>query len=131
MLDASLLAPALYLRIEDTRLLLKIDCVPHIVRLKKTCGISDVSLLKARFQQLRTSLANCRQLDSTIDDYFGRLTKILDAMQECNPSCSCTKCEWNLALAKEQEIDQIRVHEFGLDDGTIRQQLCAQAPTHP
>ena len=76
-------------------------------------------------------LANCRQLDSTIDDYFGRLTKILDAMQECNPSCSCTKCEWNLALAKEQEIDQIRVHEFGLDDGTIRQQLCAQAPTHP
>ena len=74
----------------------------------------------ARYQQLRASLANCRQVGSSIEDYFGRLTRICDSMAEClsTKTCSCGKCECNLMNAHETERETIRVHDFlfGLDD---------------
>lgn len=89
----------------------------------------------ARYQQLRGALATCRQSGSTVDDYFGRLTKIWDAMVECLSTkvCSCNKCECDLGTAHETERDILRVHDFlyGLDDsihGAVRSQICAQAP---
>lgn len=89
----------------------------------------------ARYQQLRSSLANCRQSGSSVEDYFGRLTKIWDSMAECFTltTCKCNKCECNLMEAHEKERDIIRVHDFlfGLDDathGAVRSQICAQIP---
>ena len=89
----------------------------------------------ARLQQLRTSLANCKQNGSSIDDYFGRLTKIWDGIANCMNSkqCSCGKCECDLNSAREQETETLRVHDFlsGLDDathGVIRSQICAISP---
>lgn len=89
----------------------------------------------ARYQQLRASLANCRQSGSSVEDYFGRLTKIWDSMAECLTvsSCKCGKCDCNLMEAQEKERDIIRVHDFlfGLDDAThgpVRSQICAQIP---
>lgn len=48
----------------------------------------------ARLQQLRNALATCKQQGSTVDDYFGRLTKLWDGIAECTNSkrCSCGKC---------------------------------------
>lgn len=89
----------------------------------------------ARLQHLRTSLANCKQNGSSIDDYFGRLTKIWDGIATCMNSkqCSCGKCECDLNSAREQETKTLRVHDFlsGLDDathGVIRSQICAISP---
>ena len=74
----------------------------------------------ARLQQLRKALANCKQDGSTIDDYFGRLTKIWDGITDCMTpkQCSCGKCECDLNSARDQETETLRVHDFlaGLDD---------------
>lgn len=89
----------------------------------------------ARYQQLRASLANCRQAGSSVEDYFGRLTKIWDSMAECFTitTCKCGKCDCNLMEAQDKERDIVRVHDFlyGLDDaihGAVRSQICAQIP---
>lgn len=89
----------------------------------------------ARLQQLRNSLATCKQNGSTVDDYFGRLTKIWDGITECmnTKTCTCNKCECDLNTAHEKEKEILRVHAFlsGLDDsahGVIRSQICAISP---
>lgn len=89
----------------------------------------------ARLQQLRNSLATCKQNGSTVDDYFGRLTKLWDGIAECTKSkvCTCNKCECDLNSAHEKEREILRVHDFlsGLDDsvhGVIRSQICAITP---
>lgn len=43
----------------------------------------------ARLQQLRNSLATCKQNGSSVDDYFGRLTKIWDGIRESMNSKQC------------------------------------------
>ncbi|XP_024009363.1 uncharacterized protein LOC112084459 [Eutrema salsugineum] len=89
----------------------------------------------ARLQQLRNSLATCKQNGSSVDDYFGRLTKIWDAIEECMSSkrCTCGKCECDLNTAHDKEKEILRVHDFlaGLDDsvhGVIRSQVCVVSP---
>jgi len=89
----------------------------------------------ARLQQLRNSLATCKQNGSTVDDYFGRLTKLWDGIAECMNSkiCTCNKCECDLNSVHEKEREVLRVHDFlsGLDDsvhGVILSQICAIIP---
>lgn len=89
----------------------------------------------ARLQQLRNLLAMCKQNGASVDDYFGRLTKIWDGIRECMTSkqCSCGKCECDLNTAHEAEREVLRVHDFlsGLDDsphGVIRSPICAITP---
>ncbi|CAA7030831.1 unnamed protein product [Microthlaspi erraticum] len=84
---------------------------------------------------LRNALATCKQNGSTVDDYFGRLTKIWDGIAECmnTKRCSCGKCECDLNTAYDNEKEILRVHDFlsGLDDsthGVFRSQLCAITP---
>lgn len=89
----------------------------------------------ARLQQLRNSLATCKQNGTSVDDYFCRLTKIWDGIHESMNSkqCTCGKCECDLNAAHESEREILRVHDFlsGLDDsahGVIRSQICAITP---
>ncbi|WZY84635.1 hypothetical protein YC2023_031019 [Brassica napus] len=89
----------------------------------------------ARLQQLRNSLATCKQNGSTVDEYFGRLTKVWDGIAEClnTKRCECGKCTCDLNTSHEKEAETLRVHDFlaGLDDsvhGVIRSQICAISP---
>lgn len=89
----------------------------------------------ARLQQLRNSLATCKQNGASVDDYFGRLTKIWDFIRECmnTKKCTCGKCECDLNTAHEAEREVLCVHDFlaGLDEtthGVIRSQICAITP---
>ena len=68
----------------------------------------------ARLQQLWKALANCKQDGSTIDDYFGRLTKIWDGISDCMTSkqCSCEKYECDLNSARDRETETLCVHDF-------------------
>ena len=88
-----------------------------------------------RLQQLHNSLATCKQNGSTVDEYFGRLTKLWDGIAEClnTKRCECGRCACDLNLAHEKEAETLRIHEFlaGLDDsfhGVIRSQICAISP---
>ncbi|CAL9226810.1 unnamed protein product, partial [Arabidopsis halleri] len=89
----------------------------------------------ARLQQLINSLANCKQNGSTVDEYFGRLTKLWDGISDCMNSkqCSCGKCECDLNTARDREQETLCIHDFlsGLDEsthGVIRSQICAINP---
>lgn len=89
----------------------------------------------ARLQKLWNSLATCKRNGSTVDDYFGRLTKIWDGIAESVESkqCQCGRCECDLNTAHEKEKEILKVHDFlsGLDDSVhevIRSQLCAITP---
>lgn len=89
----------------------------------------------ARLQKLRNSLATCKQNGSSVDEYFGRLTKLWDGIVEClnTKKCECGKCTCDLTAAHEKETEILRIHDFlaGLDDsvhGVVRSQLCAITP---
>ena len=89
----------------------------------------------ARLQQLRNSLATCKQNGSSVDEYFGRLTKLWDGIAEWlnTKKCECGKCTCDLTAAHEKETEILRIHDFlaGLDDsvhGVVRSQLCAITP---
>ena len=86
----------------------------------------------ARLQQLRNALAACKQQGSSVDDYFGRLTKLWDGIAECTTTkrCECGKCTCDLNTARDTELEILKVHDFlsGLDDdvhGAIRSQIYA------
>lgn len=88
----------------------------------------------ACYQQLRASLENCRQVGSSVEDYFGRFTRIRNSMAEClsTKTCNFGKCECNLVKAHEKERETICIHDFlfGLDDihGSVRSEICVQIP---
>ena len=105
---------------------------------KGPMGYNQKALLNQKRSATSTTseaLANCKQDGSTIDDYFGRLTKIWDGIADCMTpkQCNCGKCECDLNSARDQETETLRVHDFlaGLDDatnGVIRSQICAISP---
>lgn len=89
----------------------------------------------AGLQQLRNSLATCKQNEATVVDYFGRLTKIWDGIRECMSSkqCTCGKCTCDPNAAHEAEREILRVHDFlsGLDDsahGVLLSQIYVITP---
>ncbi|CAA7024092.1 unnamed protein product [Microthlaspi erraticum] len=89
----------------------------------------------ARLQQLRNALATCKQQGASVDDYFGRLTKLWDGISECTTTkrCECGNCTCDLNSAREKELEVLKIHDFlsGLDDavhGAIRSQICAIVP---
>ena len=89
----------------------------------------------AHLQQLRNQLASCKQQGTSVDDYFGRLSKLWDGIAECTNSkrCTCNKCECDLNTAGDKELEVLKVHDFrsGLDDafhGVVRSLICAIAP---
>lgn len=89
----------------------------------------------AHLQQLCNSLATCKQNGSTVDEYFGRLTKLWDGIAEClnTKRCECGRCMCDLNSAHEKDAETLRIHDFlaRLDDsvhGVIRSQICAISP---
>lgn len=60
----------------------------------------------ARLQQLRNALATCKHNGTSVDDYFGRLTKLWDGIAECTNSkrCECGKCECDLNTSRDRRL---------------------------
>ncbi|KAK9748772.1 hypothetical protein RND81_02G079600 [Saponaria officinalis] len=67
-------------------------------------------------------------------DYFGRLKKLWDDLNECDvlPSCSCSGCSCNLVTTLSRRRDDERIREFlmGLDSSfaNIRSQIQGMEP---
>lgn len=80
--------------------------------------------------QLRDAISNCKQNGQSVIDYYGRLTKLwekLDNLKTTRP-CLC-----DAASNIENEREEIRVHKFlfGLDESrfrTIRSQIIDEDP---
>lgn len=83
-----------------------------------------------RIHQLRDAIGSCQQNGQTVIDYYGRLTKLWEELDNLKTTRSCT-CEASTDIEKERE--EIRVHKFlfGLDESrfrTIRSQIIDEDP---
>lgn len=91
-----------------------------------------------KLQQIKSELAGCKQRGLSIENYYGKLTKIWDSMASFRPLrvCKCNKCECDLGTLQEKDREEDKVHQFlfGLDDAlfrTVRSSLVSRVPVQP
>lgn len=80
--------------------------------------------------QLRDAISNCKQNGQSVIDYYGRLTKLWEELDNLKTTRSCL-CD--VASDIENEREEIHVHKFlfGLDESrfrTIRSQIIDEDP---
>ncbi|KAF7840374.1 retrovirus-related Pol polyprotein from transposon TNT 1-94 [Senna tora] len=88
-----------------------------------------------RIQQLKSELAECKQKGTSIMDYYGKLKRIWDELDDFEqlPTCKCGKCtcELNTTFEKRREDDKVHLFLMGLDAsvfGTLRSTILALEP---
>ena len=115
-------------------------------RIRSTVSfISDASVLweslRVRFsvgngvrkQVLKDEIASCKQDGQSVLEYYGRLTKLWEELQNYKTSRPCT-CAAAPDLAKEREEDQVHQFLFGLDlprFSNIRSTITGEDPLPP
>ncbi|XP_074294157.1 uncharacterized protein LOC141621944 [Silene latifolia] len=89
----------------------------------------------ARIFRLQADLMACRQQSNeSIMNYYGRLVKLWDDLQEADPlaSCPCNPCTctWVSIIDERRERQRVREFLMGLDDkyDNARSQLLAISP---
>lgn len=77
-----------------------------------------------RIQQLKSNLANCKQNGDTIMNYFGRLKKLWDELNDFDqiPTCTCKGCTCGISVTLNKKREEEKLHQFlmGLDDVQFR-----------
>ena len=88
-----------------------------------------------RIQQLKAKLSECKQGAKSISDYYGRMKKIWEHLDEGDPypTCRCGKCTCDLAKEFDKRKEDEKVHQFlmGLNNtlyGMVRSNLLAADP---
>ncbi|KAJ8644903.1 hypothetical protein MRB53_006651 [Persea americana] len=66
-----------------------------------------------RIQQLKSELANCRQVGLPIVTYYGKLKQIWEelANYDQNSTCQCGACKCNLNATFEKKSEEEKVHQ--------------------
>ena len=88
-----------------------------------------------RIQQLKVAVVECKQGNSTISDYYGRMKKLWEELADHDaiPMCHCGRCTCNLTKAFDKRAEDEKVHQFlmGLNSdiyGTIRSTILGSDP---
>ena len=79
---------------------------------------------------LQDEITNCKQNGQSVLEYYGRLSKLWEEIQNFKPVVSCT-CTASAELEKEREDAKIHKFLFGLDEvrfNTIRSQIIDEDP---
>ena len=86
-----------------------------------------------RQQVLKDEIALCKQKGQPVLEYYGRLTKLWEELQNYNTSKVC-RCEAAADILKEREDDRVHKFLFGLDlprFGNIRSTITGEDPLPP
>lgn len=77
-----------------------------------------------QFHQIWETINTCQQNGQSVIDYYGRLLKLWEELENLRTTCSYT-CEASSDIEKEQE--EIRVHKFlcGINESRLRN-ICSQ-----
>lgn len=84
----------------------------------------------ARLHQIQDAITNCRQDGQSVLDYYGRLTKLWEEMQNLRTSRACT-CAAAADIDKEREDAKVHKFLFGLDESrflSIRSRITDEDP---
>lgn len=79
---------------------------------------------------LEDEITNCKQNGETVLNYFGRLSKLWEELQNFKSSYICT-CEASIHIEKVREDAKVHKFLFGLDDSrysSIRSQIIDEEP---
>ncbi|XP_074300473.1 uncharacterized protein LOC141631744 [Silene latifolia] len=102
------------------------------IRLRFTVGN------EIKIYQIQNDLSECKQKPGeTIMDYYGRMKKLWDDINDFDalPSCKCSgyRCDLNVVLRQRREADQVRGFLMGLEPfyATVRSQLLGTKPFPP
>ena len=68
-----------------------------------------------RVHQLQDAITNCKQDGQYVLEYYGRMTKLWEEIQNLKTSRPCT-CDAAADIEKEQEDSRVHKFLFGLDD---------------
>ena len=80
--------------------------------------------------QLHDAITNCRQDGQSVLDYYGRLTKLWEELQNLKTTRPCT-CDAAADIEKEREDARVHKLLFGLDDArfsSIRSRITDEEP---
>ena len=83
-----------------------------------------------RLHQLQDEITNCKQNGQTVLDYYGRLTKLWEELQNMKTTRPCT-CAAADDIEKEREDAKVHKFLFGLDDSrfsNIRSRITDEDP---
>ncbi|XXG72616.1 hypothetical protein AAC387_Pa07g1674 [Persea americana] len=73
-----------------------------------------------RIQPLKFDLANCKQNGDTIMNYFGRLKRLWDELNDFDqiPICTCNGCKCEISATLNKKREEKKLHQFlmGHDD---------------
>ena len=70
---------------------------------------------RARIHQLQDEITNCKQYGKSVLDYYCKLTKLWEDLQNIKTSRTCT-CATAADIEKEKEDARVHMFLFGLDD---------------
>ena len=84
----------------------------------------------ARIHQLQDEITNCKQDGKSVLDYYGRITKLWEELQNLKITRTCT-CAAASDIEKEKEDARVHKFLFGLDDSrfmSIRSRITDEDP---
>lgn len=83
-----------------------------------------------RIHQLQDAITNCKQYGQSVLDYYGKLTKLWEELQNLKTTRTCT-CAAASDIEKEKEDARVHKFLFGLDDAqfmSIRSRITDEDP---
>ena len=104
--------------------------VPEAHKLWETLRFRFSDKNETRLHQIQDEITNCKQDGQSVLDYYGKLTKLWEELQNMKTSRPCT---YAAAADIEKEREDARVHKFlfGLDDSrfaSIRSRITDEEP---
>lgn len=114
----------------DPKLRSTVSFIPDAHKLWETLKRRFSITNGVRIHQLRDAINTCQQNGQSVIDYYGRLSKLWEEIDNIKTTRACS-CEAAADIEKERE--EIRVHKFlfGLDESrfrNIRSQIIGEEP---
>lgn len=114
----------------DSKVRSIVTFVPEAHKLWETLRLRFSVKNGTRVHQLQDAITNCKQDGQSVLEYYGRLTKLWEEIQNLKTIRPCT-CDAAADIEKEREDSRVHKFLFGLDDArfsSIRSRITDEEP---
>lgn len=114
----------------DSKIRSTVNHVPEAQKLWESLRFRFSVKNGTRLHQLQDEITNCKQNGQTVLEYYGRLTKLWEELQNMKTTRPCT-CAAAVDIEKEREDAKVHKFLFGLDDSrfsNIRSRITDEDP---
>lgn len=114
----------------DAKVRSTVTFLPEAHKLWETLRLRFSVKNGTRVHQLQDAITNCRQDGQSVLEYYGRLSKLWEELQNLKTTRPCT-CEAATDIEKERQDSRVHKFLFGLDDArfsSIRSRITDEEP---